>query len=727
MIVLDSEENSASVGGGQYAIALRDLTQRYERLVRGLSLLRQIDQIDKPDLSFEQVCISLMRLLAQGFAAENCSLLLFDAEKSELVLCAAASALDDNVSFVNPQLWKGKRFRLGEGIAGQAAASRKIIRCNDVKNEAEFIRIPDSPVEIHALMCVPLQMDLNLVGVINFSHSRPAVFMPETERMATIVGERCARLLAAHLYQHERRKAEDYYRLVAERVGDGVMVYDSDDQLVNANATIETLSGQPLHDFLTSLSYWEDGVLNEDKEAFIKHRQRVRQKLGHSTFEYRYRDNKGSIHQIEERCSALNDSQGNIQGYVCILRDQTEQKRIEQEKHHLEKQLLHAQKMEAIGRLAGGVAHDFNNLLTGILANITLAETLNDLPTIRRLLSEAEKAARRAAEVTRQLLTMSRKSQVAKRAVNLGEIMNEVETILRNTFDPNIEISFYTEPGLWDVMAAPDQLHQLLLNLCVNARDALMAKKSLCNKPMLRLDVTAENFIANEDYCERHLDARPGHFVTLTVSDTGIGIEKSIQNHIFEPFFTTKSEDSGTGLGLSIVYAIIKEHGGWITFWSESGQGTSFCVYLPVAHADTLTIVGDKKRTPERLHGTETILFVDDEDFIRRLGESILEPYGYRLLVAHNGLEAIEILEKHATTVDIVILDLLMPKLSGEEVLRHIRDSFPNMKVIVSTGHTDDIPSKLTGKFSPNAYLKKPYSHMDLLRTIRVLLDFPSE
>ena len=716
--------DSAGVSTPHHLAALREMTQRYEQLVRGYSILRQIDQIDHPDLDLEQVCLRLIQTVARGFAAENCSLMLLDESASELVLCAATSALDEGAHFMGTGLWTGKRFRLGEGIAGQAAASGRTIRCDDVNAEVDYVRIPDSPVLIHALMSVPLKVGAQLVGVVNLSHSQPGFFSADSERIMSLIGDRCARLVASHLVHHERRRAEDYYRLVSEKVGDAVLVFDGTDKLINANSVAEQLSGVPLAVLLSGETRWEAGVLPEDREKFAAHRARVATSRRNESLEYRYRDTRGLIHFLDERSSILTDASGVFQGYVCVLRDVTERKRIEQEKQQLEAQLRHAQKMEAVGQLAGGIAHDFNNLQTGIMGNISLARSLGDVPTIRRLLGEAEKASMRAAELTKQLLTMSRRSQVAKKPVELRTLLKELENIVRNTFDRRITISIQIGPGLWSVMASPDQIHQVLLNLCVNARDALLEKHRRDETAPLRLDIAVENAEIDDAFCNTHIDARPGAYVQLTVSDTGIGIDKAIQNRVFDPFFTTKDAPSGTGLGLSIVYGIVREHGGWITLSSEAGSGASFHVFLP-ATMESVTSARETGQDPlySSLGGTETILLVDDEEIIRSLGKSILERHGYTVLLACDGKEALDLYARHRDRVGVMVLDLSMPTLSGEEVLRQVRTMSPDVKIIVSTGHTFDAPVRLRGKFAPTAYLRKPYTYLDVTRTIRRVLD----
>ncbi|MCS6851416.1 MAG: PAS domain S-box protein [Gemmataceae bacterium] len=400
-------------------------------------------------------------------------------------------------------------------------------------------------------------------------------------------------------------------------------------------------------------------------------------------------------------------SDGRILGLIGISRDITGRKR-------LEEHLRHSQKMEAVGRLAGGVAHDFNNLLTAILGNLALV-----LPTLpphdpnRRCLQATEQAAVRAAELTRQLLGFSRQTLLRLQPMFLQEVIHETVAILSRTFDPRIIVETEVAPDIWPVQADAGQMSQVLLNLCLNARDAMP------EGGRLRLEV--RNVTIDEKYVQQHLDARPGDFVRLRVSDTGHGIPPEIRSRIFDPFFTTKEPGKGTGLGLAVVFGIVQQHGGWVTFRSEVGQGTEFDVFLP--RCRDFAADGETVSEPPASRGSETILFVDDEATIRHLGQTVLEQHGYRVISAEDGRQAVDIYREKAARVDLVVLDLTMPRMSGKEALHALRAIDPNVPVLLASGYSPDDLAGLMEKDDAVAFIGKPYRPQELLRSVRAVLD----
>jgi CheY-like chemotaxis protein len=371
--------------------------------------------------------------------------------------------------------------------------------------------------------------------------------------------------------------------------------------------------------------------------------------------------------------------------------------------------------MEAIGQLAGGVAHDFNNLLTAILGNLALV--LNHLPASdpsRELLETSQQAALRAADLTRQLLGFSRRSVLRPQPLDVNHALAETAGLLRRTIDPRIVLEVRPAPGLWTVHADPTQINQVLMNLCLNARDAMPQGG--------RLVLEADNVVITPDAATRSLQARPGEFVRIRVTDTGQGILPEVQPHIFEPFFTTKGPTKGTGLGLAMVYGIVQQHEGWIEFASQVGQGTRFDVYLPRYHApraaDPAAPPADAPRAPARGH--ETILLVDDEAIIRNLGRTILQMYGYQVLLAEDGIEAIETYRRERDRIDLVILDLTMPRLSGADTLRQLRQLDPGVRVLLSSGYAAELNSE-GGEIL--GIVNKPYRPEELADTVRRALD----
>ena len=381
----------------------------------------------------------------------------------------------------------------------------------------------------------------------------------------------------------------------------------------------------------------------------------------------------------------------------------------------LEEQLRQSQKMEAVGQLAGGVAHDFNNLLTVITgySDLTLRRLDNKSP-IRSSLEEIKKAGERAASLTRQLLAFSRKQVLQPKVLQLNAIVADVDKMLRRLIGEDIDPLTLLEPSLGQIKADPGQIEQVILNLAVNARDAMPQGG--------KLTIETANVYLDNQYARRHTAIQPGHYVMLAMSDTGCGIDAETQVRMFEPFFTTKEQGKGTGLGLSTVYGIVRQSGGHLWVYSEVGKGATFKIYLP--RVDGVTERDEARDTPAELPlGRETVLLTEDEEQVRQMIRTILEMGGYRVLEASGGEEALTLYEQHEGQIDLIMTDVVMPGISGRELAQSLETLHPGIRVLYMSGYTDDAIVRHGLLDQEIAFLQKPFTPDALMRKVREVLD----
>jgi PAS domain S-box-containing protein len=502
------------------------------------------------------------------------------------------------------------------------------------------------------------------------------------------------------------RESEEKYRTVLEANPDPVVVCDRESRVLYFNPaftrvfgwTLEERLGRPLEGFVP-----ED---NQDETKVMMERLMA----GESLFglESRRYSKGGQILPVSVSGAVYRDRDGNPVGSIINLRDITEQKK-------LQGQLQHAQKMEAVGTLAGGIAHDFNNLLQAVqgYAELLFRGKPQDHPDcvgLQKILN----AAKRGAELTRQLLTFSRKVESRKRPLDLNDEVHEVQRLLERTIPRMIDIELHLAGDLKIVNADPVQMEQVLMNLAVNSKDAMPQGG--------RLVIETKNVTLDVEFCKTHLGSKPGDYVMLGVSDTGQGMDSRTIAHIFEPFYTTKGPGKGTGLGLAMVYGIVKDHEGYITCHSAPAVGTTFKIYLPAVD-EPVEIPAERERITRVKNGSETILLVDDEEFIRDVAVQLLREFGYTVLTAANGEAALEIYRKEHGRIDLVILDLIMPGMGGMKCLGKILEINPQGRVLVASGYSASGPAREAIDAGARGYLGKPYDIDKMLAVIRDVLD----
>ena len=676
---------------------LRQIQQTYQEKIAELSMIREMNDILLHVHSFEDTCRSLLDVIIKNTVARNCSIMLLDPAKERLFL---AAAIDPIGKLFILDAWRifskegiNYLFRAGEGIAGRALKTGQPVLISDTSVSSDFESDISSSVEIRSLLCIPLIIRKKAIGVLNLSHSRPDRFEPGDVNLFNLISGVAAISLYSTLNYERLKYSESKYRALTESINDGIAIIQ-EGMHVYANPRYLTLTGYSQDELkkmpLVELLAPDDETTTTDVLSSLADLKSAPQ-----TFEVKLRHREGEKATVEINAAAITYSAK--PAFIMSVRDLSERK-------ELEKRLLQAQKLEAMGTLAGGVAHDLNNILSGLISypELLLMQTPKDSP-LRKTLLTIKMSGEKAAAVVQDLLWLARRGVTISEVVNLNEIvsqyLNSPEYDNLKLFHPSVEVAADLEAEVLHVLGSAVHLSKTFANLVSNAAEAMSAGGTIV--------VATEN-----RYVDRPIrgyeDIVEGDYVVLTVSDTGVGILPEDMKKIFEPFYTKKKMGrSGTGLGMSVVWGTVKDHNGYIDVQSTKGEGTTFTLYFPVTrknlpkHESCLPI--------EAYSGNgESILIVDDVKEQRQVASAMLKALGYSVASVSSGKETLEYLKTNK--VDLLVLDMIMdPGMDGLETYKNVIEIRPGQKAIIASGFSETDRVKKVQSLGAGAYIRKPF------------------
>jgi PAS domain S-box-containing protein len=508
----------------------------------------------------------------------------------------------------------------------------------------------------------------------------------------------------------EAAKALTLFRALIDQVNDSIEVVDPETGRfldVNEKSCID--HGYTRQELLSSTIFDIDSTV--DESVFQKTVAGLR-KSGSIIWDGHHRRKDGTTFPVEVNIRYVRLDRDYI---VTVGRDITERKREEEHRHQLEQQLIQAQKLESLGTLASGIAHDFNNILAIIMGHSSLLERLQPDPAkLSQSIDAIQKTTTRGAALVRQLLTFARKTETAFESVMVNDIIKEIVKLLKETFPKTIDVTMDLKKDLPLVLVDSNQIHQVLINLCVNARDAMPRGGTLS---------ISSSTIENDAMSSKYPKATAREYIMIQVADSGTGMDEATKQRIFEPFFTTKGVGKGTGLGLALVYGIIENHDGYIDVVSEVGKGTTFSIYIPIQERTIVYDETGKKTDQDVTGGTETILLIEDEEMLRELVKVVLVSNGYSVLTAQDGEEGVSVFSRHQKEIAVVVSDMGLPKVGGEAVFKQIKTMNPKAKIILASGFIDQNTKSEVHKAGIRHFIQKPYTPSEVLRAIREVLD----
>ncbi len=687
--------------GGERAILATafDITER-KRAEQLQSALYRIASGASSAEKLEQFYATVHRIVSELMDARNFYIALHDAESDEIHFPYFVDEQDP----LPP-----KSSRLGRGLTAYVLRSAKPLlatpeKFEELVNAGEVESVGAASID---WLGVPLTIGDQTIGALVVqSYSQKVRYGTAELEILTFVSQQVASAIEHKRSQEALQKSEARYRSLVQHAAYGIYRSDGQGRFLNVNPALVKMLGYNSEEEVLALDINRDVFLDAEQRLQLVNSLQSADRVEGIEAKWRRKDEKVITVRLSGR--VVRDAAEKIRGVEMIAEDVTDRRA-------LEDQLQHSQKMEAVGRLAGGVAHDFNNILTVIKGySDLLIHSLPDGDPLRNEVDEIRKAADRAATLTRQLLAFSRRQVLAPKLLDLNSIVSNMEKLVRRLLGEDVELRAVLEPQLARVKADPGQIEQVIMNLAVNARDAMPRGG--------KLTIETANVELDDAYAREHAIVVPGAYVMLAVSDSGIGMLHETRAHIFEPFFTTKEQGKGTGLGLSTVYGIVKQSGGYIWVYSEPGQGTTFKVYLPRVDG-AAEVLPTRPAQAGDYPGSETVLLVEDEEGVRALVRRVLERRGYHVLESSSGEEAAAHCQNHKGEIHLLLTDVIMTQINGRELARHLTQVRPDMKVLYISGYAEEAIVH-HGVLDPGtAFLQKPFTTETLARKVREVLD----